>query len=108
MRSRALAIRQRDYVVLTALYGRPARRRMWRHVLPNAMAPAIVRLTLIAGTSLPAQTGLSFLGIGLQPPLPSWGMSLAESFRFYSCQRDSHDRARSYGRSDGSLPLSRR
>lgn len=82
MRSGVLAIRHRDYVVLTSLYGLSASHRMWRHVLPNAMAPAIVQLTLIAGTSLIAQTGLSFLGIGLQPPLPSWGMSLAESFRF--------------------------
>ena len=82
MRSSVLSVRSRDYVVLTALYGLPARHRMWRHVLPNAMAPTIVQLTLIAGTSLLAQTGLSFLGIGLQPPLPSWGSSLAESFRF--------------------------
>jgi peptide/nickel transport system permease protein len=82
MRSGVLNVRNRDFVVLTALYGLPARHRMWRHVLPNALAPAIVQLTLIAGTSLIAQTGLSFLGIGLQPPLPSWGASLAESFRF--------------------------
>ncbi len=82
MRSGVLNVRDRDFVVLTALYGLPARHRMWRHVLPNALAPAIVQLTLIAGTSLIAQTGLSFLGIGLQPPLPSWGASLAESFRF--------------------------
>ncbi len=82
MRSGVLAVRHRDYVLLTALYGLSARHRMWRHVLPNALAPAMVQLTLIAGTSLLAQTGLSFLGIGLQPPLPSWGSSLAESFRF--------------------------
>jgi peptide/nickel transport system permease protein len=82
MRSGVLNVRHRDFVVLTALYGLSARHRMWRHVLPNALAPAIVQLTLIAGTTLLAQTGLSFLGVGLQPPLPSWGSSLAESFRF--------------------------
>ena len=82
MRSGVLNVRHRDFVVLTALYGLSARHRMWRHVLPNALSPALVQLTLIAGTSLIAQTGLSFLGIGLQPPLPSWGASLAESFRF--------------------------
>lgn len=82
MRSGVLAVRERDHVTLTALYGLSTGYRMWRHVLPNAMAPAIVQLTLLAGTSLLAQTGLSFLGVGLQPPLPSWGASLAESFRF--------------------------
>ena len=82
MRSGVLSVRRRDYVELTMLYGLSAAHRMWRHVLPNALAPVVVQLTLIAGTSLLAQTGLSFLGIGLQPPLPSWGSSLAESFRF--------------------------
>ena len=82
VRSGVLTVRHRDYVVLTALYGLGPQHRMWRHVLPNTLAPAIVQLTLIAGTSLLAQTGLSFLGIGLQPPLPSWGASLAESFQF--------------------------
>ncbi len=82
VRSGVLGVRHRDYITLTALYGLGHGHRMWRHVLPNALAPAVVQLTLIAGTSLIAQTGLSFLGIGLQPPLPSWGSSLAESFRF--------------------------
>jgi peptide/nickel transport system permease protein len=82
VRSSVLTVRHRDFITLTALYGLSSGYRMWRHVLPNALAPAVVQLTLIAGTSLIAQTGLSFLGIGLQPPLPSWGSSLAESFRF--------------------------
>ncbi len=82
VRSGVLSVRNRDFIVLTTLYGLSSRHRMWRHVLPNALAPAVVQLTLIAGTSLLAQTGLSFLGIGLQPPLPSWGSSLAESFRY--------------------------
>ncbi len=82
MRSGVLAVRNRDYVTLTELYGLSSAYRMWRHVLPNSLAPAIVQLTLLAGTSVLAQTGLSFLGVGLQPPLPSWGASLAESFRF--------------------------
>ncbi|SPE22929.1 conserved membrane hypothetical protein [Burkholderiales bacterium] len=82
VRSGVLTVRHRDFITLTALYGLSSWHRMWRHVLPNALASAIVQLTLIAGMSLLAQTGLSFLGIGLQPPLPSWGASLAESFRF--------------------------
>ena len=82
VRSGVLSVRHRDFIVVTALYGLSSSHRMWRHVLPNALAPAVVQLTLIAGTSLIAQTGLSFLGIGLQPPWPSWGSSLAESFRF--------------------------
>lgn len=57
-----LTVRHRDYVVLTALYGPGSQHRMWRHVLPNSLAPVIVQRTLIAGTSLLARTGLSFLG----------------------------------------------
>lgn len=82
VRSGVLSVRDREFVIVTYLYGLSAGYRMWRHVLPNALAPAIVQLTLLAGMSLLAQTGLGFLGLGLKPPYPSWGSSLAESFRY--------------------------
>ncbi len=82
VRSGVLAVRHRDYITVTRLYGYSALYRMRHHLLPNALAPCIVQLTLIAGMSLLAQTGLGFLGIGLKPPYPSWGGSLAESFRY--------------------------
>ena len=82
VRSGVLVVRTRDYVLVTRLYGLSGWHRMWRHVLPNASAPIIVQLTLLMGLSLLAQIGLGFLGVGLQPPNPSWGSALAESFPY--------------------------
>lgn len=82
VRSGVLRVHQREFVLVTRLYGLSSWYRMWKHILPNAMTPAIVQLTLLCGLSLLAQTGLTFLGLGTQPPFPSWGGSLSESFQF--------------------------
>ncbi len=82
VRSGVLVVRDREFVIITRLYGASAVYRMWRHVLPNAAGPALVKVTFLCGSAMLAQTGLSFLGIGIQPPDPSWGQSLAESFRY--------------------------
>ncbi len=82
VRSGVLVVRDREFVIITRLYGATAAYRMWRHVLPNAAGPALVKITFLCGSAMLAQTGLSFLGIGIQPPNPSWGQSLAESFRY--------------------------
>jgi peptide/nickel transport system permease protein len=82
VRSGVMAIRNRDFVVVTRMYGLSGSYRMWRHVLPNAAAPVVVQLTLLMGLSLLAQVGLGFLGVGLQPPFPSWGSAFAESFPY--------------------------
>ena len=82
VRSGVLRVAPREFVVVTRLYGVSSWHRMWRHVLPNALTPAIVQVTLLSGHFLLAQTGLSFLGLGIQPPFPSWGGSLSESFQF--------------------------
>lgn len=82
VRSGVLVVRDREFVLITRLYGATSGYRMWRHVLPNASAPALVKITFLCGSAMLAQTGLSFLGIGVQPPNPSWGQSLAESFRY--------------------------
>ena len=82
VRSGVLVVRDREFVIVTRLYGASSMYRMWRHVMPNAAGPALVKVTFLCGSSMLAQTGLSFLGIGIQPPNPSWGQSLAESFRY--------------------------
>ncbi len=82
VRSGVIAVRNRDFVLVTRMYGLSGVYRMWRHVLPNAAAPVIVQLTLLMGLSLLAQVGLGFLGVGLQPPFPSWGSAFAESFPY--------------------------
>ena len=82
LRSGVLTVRDREYVVVTRLYGLPPRHRMLRHVLPNAAAPAMIQITLLTGVSLLAQAALGFLGIGVAPPAPSWGNSLSEAYKF--------------------------
>jgi peptide/nickel transport system permease protein len=82
VRSGVIAVRHREFVLVTKMYGLSGAYRMWRHVLPNAAAPVIVQLTLLTGLSLLAQVGLGFLGVGLQPPFPSWGSAFAESFPY--------------------------
>jgi peptide/nickel transport system permease protein len=81
-RSSVLVVSQRDYVQITRLYGLSDRHRMCHHVLPNAAPPIVVQLTLLMGLAMLAQIGLGFLGVGIQPPHPSWGAALAESFPF--------------------------
>lgn len=79
MRSRVLAERERDYVLAARCCGAPDRRIMWLHVLPNAVAPLVIQISLAMGFSVLAESALSFLGLGTQPPDPSWGSMLNES-----------------------------
>jgi peptide/nickel transport system permease protein len=79
MRSRVLAERERDYVLAARCCGAPDRRIMWLHVLPNAVAPLLIQISLAMGFSVLAESALSFLGLGTQPPNPSWGAMLNES-----------------------------
>jgi peptide/nickel transport system permease protein len=82
LRSGVLTVRDREYVAVTRMYGLPARHRLLRHVLPNAVAPAVIQITLLTGISLLAQSALGFLGIGVQPPSSSWGDSLNAGYKF--------------------------
>jgi peptide/nickel transport system permease protein len=79
MRSRVLAERERDYVLAARASGARDQRIMWVHVLPNAVAPLVIQIALAMGFSVLAESALSFLGLGTQPPNPSWGAMLNES-----------------------------
>jgi peptide/nickel transport system permease protein len=79
MRSRVLAERERDYVLAARCCGAADQRIMWLHVLPNAIAPLLIQISLAMGFSVLAESALSFLGLGTQPPDPSWGSMLNES-----------------------------
>jgi peptide/nickel transport system permease protein len=71
-----LSVRERDYVMAARTMGASDRRIMLLHILPNVTAPLIVQASLgIAGAIL-TEAGLSFLGLGVQPPTPSWGSML--------------------------------
>ncbi|MFN8525835.1 MAG: ABC transporter permease [Chloroflexota bacterium] len=79
MRSQVLAQRERDYVLAARCSGASDRRIMWLHVLPNAVAPLLIQIALAMGFSVLVESALSFLGLGTQPPNPSWGAMLNES-----------------------------
>lgn len=77
VRAEVLGVRTQSYVeAATALGARPGRI-LWRHVLPNALGAATVAITLGVGSAILLESGLSFLGLGIQPPEPSWGNMIA-------------------------------
>jgi peptide/nickel transport system permease protein len=78
VRAESLSLRNREFVDAARLAGARASRLLLRHILPNALAPVLVSATLgIAGAIL-IESALSFLGLGVQPPSPSWGNMLLE------------------------------
>ena len=74
-----LAVSQLDFIVAARSVGVPPRRIVVRHVLPNVMAPIIVLASVGMGTAILAAAGLSYVGLGAQPPTPEWGEMLAEA-----------------------------
>jgi peptide/nickel transport system permease protein len=76
VRARTLSVERESYVLAARALGAGPSAIMTRHVLPNVAAPAIVATTLAVGNVILAESVLSFLGLGVQPPLPSWGNML--------------------------------
>ena len=77
VRAEVLSLREREFVLAAKALGIPPRRILIRHILPNALAPVLVAATLGVGAAILTESALSFLGIGVQPPTPSWGSILA-------------------------------
>jgi peptide/nickel transport system permease protein len=73
MRGQVLTIRTREYVQAARLLGARDTWILLRHVLPNAATPIVVQASLSVGFAILAEASLSFLGLGVQPPQPSWG-----------------------------------
>ena len=82
VRARTLIVRQELYVDASRCFGAPTRHILWKHVLPNALQPVIVQVTLLLAAALLAEASLSFLGLGIQPPNPSWGAMLARAYQY--------------------------
>jgi peptide/nickel transport system permease protein len=78
VRAEFLSIRERDFVQAAISQGASDFRIIFLHILPNAMAPVLVSATLGVAAAVLVESGLSFLGIGVQPPDPSWGNMLTE------------------------------
>ena len=77
VRAEVLGVRALPYVDSAVALGAPPWRVLWRHALPNALGPAIVATTLGVGNAILLESGLSFLGLGIQPPRASWGNMIA-------------------------------
>jgi peptide/nickel transport system permease protein len=73
IRAEVIAVRARPFVPAARALGAAPARLLFRHVLPNAIGPAVVATTLGVGNAILLESGLSFLGLGIQPPAPSWG-----------------------------------
>lgn len=77
VRGEVLGLRERAFVDAARAIGMPGLRIVMRHVVPNALAPALVATTLGVGNAILLESGLAFLGLGVQPPHPSWGNMIA-------------------------------
>jgi peptide/nickel transport system permease protein len=84
VRGQALAVREREFVQSARAIGASAPRIILRHILPNVLTPAVVVATLELARVIVLEAGLSFLGLGVQPPDPSWGRMLAEGRTYIS------------------------
>ena len=82
MRAGVLSVRGNDYVDAARLAGCPIHRLLWFHVLPNSIQPVVVFSFNLVGLAILAEASLSFLGLGIEPPAPSWGLMVAEGRSF--------------------------
>lgn len=81
-RARTLVLKQELYVDAARCFGASTGRILRRHVLPNAIQPVLVQMTLLMAVALLAEASLSFLGLGMQPPDPSWGSMIARAYLY--------------------------
>ncbi len=79
VRAEVLRLREEAYVRAAEALGARRRRIIFRHLLPNVVGPLLVTATLAVGDVILLEAGLSFLGLGIQPPMPSWGGMILES-----------------------------
>lgn len=82
VRGDTLSVRQRDFILAAKAVGVRAGRIMLRHILPNILSPVIVLVTLSVPRVIIAEASLSFLGLGIQPPTPSWGGMLSQGRQY--------------------------
>ena len=82
MCGQALSVKQNEYVIACRVMGASNSRIMLRHVAPNCFPPLIVLMTMMMGSAILAEAGLSFLGIGISPPGAAWGAMVSEGYRY--------------------------
>jgi peptide/nickel transport system permease protein len=84
IRGQVLSLREREFVESAVSMGAGTPRILFKEILPNLWAPILVYATLLLPTFIAAEAALSYLGVGLLPPTPSWGAMLAESVRYFT------------------------
>ncbi len=78
IRGEILSLKEREFIEAARAMGLPHRLIIFRHLIPNALAPVLVSAALMVGGMIGAEAGLSFLGIGIRPPTPSWGNMVSQ------------------------------
>ncbi len=82
VRGQALSVRERDFVMAARVLGASNGRLMWQHIWPNVTAPIIVQASLNVSFAIIVEATLSFLGVGVRPPTPSWGSMLYNGYQY--------------------------
>ena len=82
VRGEVLSIRERDYVALAKVIGTPTHRIVLKHIMPNVFNTIVVLSTLEVGHIILVESSLSFLGVGIPPPRPAWGLMVAEGRQY--------------------------
>jgi ABC-type dipeptide/oligopeptide/nickel transport system permease subunit len=82
VRGQVLAVRELEYVEATKALGYSHARAIFRHILPNILGPVMVIAASNFASAIVIEAGLSFLGVGVQPPQPSWGLMIKENYNF--------------------------
>ncbi|WP_238578562.1 ABC transporter permease [Inquilinus limosus] len=82
IRVQTIIVKRELFIDAARTFGMRPARLILRHILPNAIQPVLVQVTLLLATALLAEASLSFLGLGVQPPQPSWGQMLARAYGY--------------------------
>lgn len=82
MRGQVLSLREREYVVAANALGGTASRIIVRHIVPNAIGPVVVQASISIGLAIIIEASMSFLGVGVRPPTPTWGGMLKEGYPY--------------------------
>jgi ABC-type dipeptide/oligopeptide/nickel transport system permease subunit len=86
VRGQALALREKEFIVAARAMGVREAGILWRHLLPNLLSPIIVQATLSTAAVILAEATLSFLGVGVPKPYPSWGLMIVEALPYKQSQ----------------------
>ncbi|HEU5013188.1 MAG TPA: nickel transporter permease [Roseiflexaceae bacterium] len=86
IRGQVLSLKERDFILAAHTLGIPEWQIIWRHLLPNTLAPLLVQASFDLGGAILSVAGLSFIGFGAQPPTPEWGVMISEGRNYIATQ----------------------